>query len=315
MKLNSNFDGESISIVIPCFNEESNIATLYGRVIKVVDTLHIPYELILVDDGSKDKTWENISMISEIDPHLVAVKLSKNHGHQLALCAGLSLSKGKLIAVLDADLQDPPELLPQMIEIISSGVDVVYGKRKERRGESSFKLLSAFMFYRIINFLSDVTIPKDTGDFRVMTRRVVDIINSMPENQRFIRGMVSWVGFNQRAFLYERDPRFSGFTSYSLKSMMGLALDAITGFSVKPLRLASYLGVFLAFISLMALTFILFQYSAGKPVAGWTSIISVQILLGSIQLIVLGVMGEYLGRIYTQSKARPLFIIEDVLNG
>lgn len=254
-----------------------------------------------------------MSKLTEIDKHLVAVNLSRNHGHQLALSAGLKICRGDRVFIIDADLQDPPELLGKMMERLDSGCDVVFGQRIERKGETMLKKTSAFAFYRLLNRMADINIPRDTGDFRLMSRRTVNILNSMPEHHRFIRGMVSWIGLRQEAFLYERASRFAGESKYPLSKMIRFAVDAITGFSVRPLRAASYLGIYFGIITLFLLTYVLIQYFLGKTVAGWASLAVIILTLGSVQLFVIGIMGEYLGRLYIEAKGRPLFIIDEVV--
>lgn len=302
-----------MSVVIPCYNEEDNLEELHRRVGSICHaTVGDAYEFVLVNDGSKDGTWQRLASLAEDDPHVVAVNLSRNHGHQLALSAGLHVCRGQRILIMDADLQDPPELLPQMMARMDAGADVVYGQRIRRQGETAFKKLTAALFYRLLSHLADVDIPVDTGDFRLMSRRALDVLNSMPENHRFIRGMVSWIGFRQEALPYERPARFSGKTKYSLFKMVSFALDAITGFSVRPLRFASYLGGGCGLAGLLLLIYVLKSWLAGNTVQGWTSLVAVVLVMGSGQLLVAGVIGEYLGRLYIESKRRPLFIIQEI---
>jgi dolichol-phosphate mannosyltransferase len=246
---------------------------------------------------------------------VVVVNLTRNFGHQLALSAGLTVCRNELVFVLDDDLQDPPELLTPMLQLIEQGADVVYGQRRARAGESAFKKASAAAFYRLLDRMSAVRVPLDTGDFRLMTRRVVDALNAMPEQHRFMRGMVSWVGFRQVPLLYDRDVRYSGETKYSLRKLITLAIDALTGFSVIPLRLSMYLGIFGAVVSFAVLLYSVVSYFLMSIEPGWTSIISVVLFVGSVNMIMLGIMGEYIGRIFMQSKQRPLFLIESVTRG
>jgi dolichol-phosphate mannosyltransferase len=271
------------------------------------------YEIVLVNDASRDRTWELIVDLVEKDPNLVGVSLTRNHGHQLALTAGLNLCAGERVFIIDADLQDPPELLGEMMRLMDTGADVVYGRRKQRRGEGPFKKLSAAAFYRVFNHMADLKLPVDTGDFRLMSRRAVELLNQMPEHQRFIRGLVSWIGLNQVPLVYERDRRFAGQTNYPFVKMLGLALDAITSFSIKPLRLATYLGLISAVFALGAMVYTLYSWLYLGAVQGWTSVMSVLLLLGSAQLIILGLIGEYLGRLYMESKRRPLFMIDRII--
>lgn len=302
-----------LSAVVPCYNEQDGVEELYRRLSRTCrDTVGDSHEIVLVNDGSRDGTLAALQALADRDPHVVVVNLSRNHGHQLALTAGLSVACGDLIFILDADLQDPPELLPEMLARIEDGADVVYGQRRERAGESAFKKLSAKAFYRLISRLSAVDIPVDTGDFRLMTRRVLEVLAAMPEQHRFVRGMVSWVGFRQEPLLYDRDPRFAGETKYPLRKMIGFASDALTGFSVVPLRLAFYLGLLGGLASVALLLYSLIAYMLDDTVTGWTSMMTVVLFVSSIQMIMLGILGEYVGRIFMQSKQRPLFVIESV---
>jgi polyisoprenyl-phosphate glycosyltransferase len=303
-----------LSVVVPCYNEEEGVRELHRRVTAVCQScVGDAYELVLVNDGSSDATWKLMCELSELDKNIVAVNLSRNHGHQLALSAGLQMCRGERVFIIDADLQDPPELLSKMMERMDGGCDVVFGQRIKREGETAFKKASAFAFYRLLNRMVDIDIPGDTGDFRLMNRRAVDILNSMPEHHRFIRGMVSWIGMRQEALPYERAARFAGETKYPLSKMIRFAIDAITGFSVRPLRLASYLGFCFGIVTLLLLIYVLVAYFLGHTVGGWTSLAVIILALGSVQLFVVGVMGEYLGRLYIESKRRPLFIIQEVV--
>lgn len=303
-----------LSVVVPCYNEEEGLRELHRRVSAVCRSyVNEDYEFVLVNDGSKDNTWGTMQRLAESDNHVVAVNLSRNHGHQLALTAGLQLCRGDRIFVLDADLQDPPELLPQMMARMDAGSDVVFGQRIKRQGETVFKRTSAFVFYRLLNRIVDIDIPPDTGDFRLMSRRALDILNSMPEHHRFIRGMVSWIGMRQEAVPYERAARFVGETKYPLHKMIRFAIDAITGFSIRPLRIATYVGLAFGFVALLMLAYVIVAYFLGHTVEGWTSLAVIILAIGSVQLFVAGVIGEYLGRLYIESKGRPLFIIREVL--
>lgn len=307
--------GLKLSVVVPCYNEEAGVHELHRRVSAVCRAcVDESYELILVNDGSSDATWSRMGEISGGDKQVVAINLSRNHGHQLALSAGLQMSRAERIFVIDADLQDPPELLPQMMMRMDQGCDVVFGQRIKREGETMFKKVSAYAFYRLLDRMVDIDIPTDTGDFRLMSRRSVDLLNSMPEHHRFIRGMVSWIGLRQEALPYERAPRFAGETKYPLSKMIRFAIDAITGFSVRPLRLASYFGICFGIATLLMLSYVVIHYFLGRSVEGWTSLAVIILALGSVQLFVAGVMGEYLGRLYIESKQRPLFIIQEVLS-
>lgn len=303
-----------LSVVVPCYNEEVGIGELHRRTSGVCEAcVGDSYELVLVNDGSRDATWSAMKELSRMDGHVVAIDLSRNFGHQLALSAGLQMCRGERVFILDADLQDPPEILPQMMTRMDEGFDVVFGQRTRREGETVFKRASAYAFYRLLDRMVDIKIPTDTGDFRLMSRRAVDILNGMPEHHRFIRGMVSWIGLRQDAVRYERAPRFAGETKYPLSKMIRFAIDAITGFSVRPLRVASYMGILSGLAALLLLLYVLIHYFTGYSVEGWTSLAVIVLLLGSAQLMVAGVIGEYLGRLYIESKGRPLFIIQEVV--
>ena len=304
----------ALSVVVPCFNETEVLGELYRRVSAVCQSLFgNDYELILVDDGSRDGTREAIGRLAKQDDCVVGVVLSRNHGHQLALTAGLRVCRGRRILIIDADLQDPPELLADMLPHLENGADVVYGKRVHRDGETAFKRGTASLFYRLLDRLVDIDIPRDTGDFRLMSRRALDIFNAMPEQHRFVRGMVSWIGLRQVAFPYHRQPRVAGETKYPLSKMLRFAADAITGFSIQPLRLALLMGAVFGGAGLVMLLYTLVVWASGATIAGWTSLMVIVLLLGSTQLFVLGVMGEYLGRLYMEAKRRPLFVIEEII--
>jgi len=303
----------ALSVVAPCYNEEGVLHELHRRLTEVcTGIIGEGYEIVLVDDGSKDATRSIIAETCDADPHVVGVFLSRNHGHQLALTAGLNVCRGERILIIDADLQDPPELLGDMMALMDEGADVVYGQRVARDGESGFKKITAAMFYSLLGNMVDVEIPPNTGDFRLMSRRALDELNRLPEQHRFIRGLVSWVGFKQVPLKYHRHARFAGSTHYPLKAMIRFAIDAITGFSVVPLKLATYLGVFAALVGVIMMGWTAYSYFAGIAIRGWTTIVAPMLILGSTQLLVLGVIGEYLGRLYMQSKNRPLFIIEEI---
>lgn len=303
-----------LSVIAPCYNEQAGLYELHRRVSDACrDVVGESYEIVLVNDGSYDRTWAAMVELAAGDPHVVAVDLSRNFGHQLALSAGLSLCRGRRCFIVDADLQDPPELLGAMMARMDSGCDVVYGQRVRRNGETAFKKATAHIFYRFLERLADVKIPKDTGDFRLMSWRAVDALNTMPEHHRFIRGMVSWVGMRQEAITYERAPRLAGETKYPLSKMIHFAIDAITGFSIRPLRLATYLGFVCSLVTVIAMFYVLCSYLAHWTVSGWTSLTLLILAFASVQFILLGVMGEYIGRVYIKSKRRPLFIIQEVL--
>ena len=303
-----------ISIVVPCFNEAECLATLHARLTAVGRSVASDdYEILLVNDGSRDDSWAMMEALAAEDPHLVVVNLSRNHGHQLALTAGLDLCRGDLILIIDADLQDPPELLGAMLETMRrDGADVVYGLRRSRVGESAFKRATAHGFYRLLASATDVDIPLDTGDFRLMTRRALNVLLAMPEQARFIRGMVAWIGFKQVPLPYDRDERFAGSSKYPIGKMVRFALDALTSFSSAPLKLASHAGLALSFGSLLIVAYILYGWATGRSAPGWTSVMLVVVVLGAVQMFVLGLMGEYIGRLYSQAKQRPLYIVQAV---
>ena len=304
-----------LSVVIPCFNEQEALLTTYQRVKATCESLGVgEYELIFVNDGSIDQTWSLILKISKYDRCVVGVDLARNFGHQIALSAGLSVSKGDRVFVLDADLQDPPELLNEMMDTMDEGYDVVYGKRVTRRGESFFKKMSAFAFYRILSYFSNVTIPVDTGDFRLMSRRVVDGLKGMPEQYRFIRGLVAWQGYKQCGIDYERHPRVAGTSKYPFFKMIAFAFDAISGFSIAPVRLASFMALVFSLLSLILSVHAVASWLFLNAVPGWSSTALAISALGAIQLVCIGVIGEYVGRIYMEVKARPLFLINDIVS-
>jgi dolichol-phosphate mannosyltransferase len=304
-----------LSVVVPCYNEEKVLPELHSRLTTVCRTcLGDDYEIILVSDGSRDQTWPKIKALSVRDPHVVGVNLSRNFGHQLALTAGLSICRGVRILILDADLQDPPELLPDMLALADQGADVVYGQRRTRDGETWFKKTSAALFYRLLRRMADIDIPVDSGDFRLMSRRAMEALQSMPEQYRFIRGMVTWVGYKQVALPYDRAERFADVSKYSFRKMVFFSLDAITGFSTRPLRMAIYAGVALALLSIVMISFTFYSWMVGDVVAGWSSVMTVMLILGSANMLFLGVIGEYLGRLFMEAKRRPLFVIEEIVH-
>jgi glycosyltransferase involved in cell wall biosynthesis len=304
----------SLSVVVPCYNQEDGLQELHRRTAVACRSLVAEsYELILVDDGSRDKTWPGITALFEQNPHVVGVKLSRNYGHQLALSAGLSIVRGNLVLIIDDDLQDPPELMRPMYDLMrETSADVVYGQRRSRAGETRFKTKTAALFYRLLSKATDLDIPLDTGDFRLMTRRVADILAHMPERDRFIRGMVAWLGFRQVPFLYDRDPRFAGTTQYTFRKLLSFAVDAIVSFSILPLRIATYLGALLTLVLGIVGLYAIISHIISGIAPGWASLVLLIVGASAAQLMVLGVIGEYVGRIYLQSKQRPLFLIADL---
>lgn len=305
-----------VSIVAPCYNEEAVVEEFCRRALEAGRAVAAgSFEVVLVDDGSRDATWTHIEALSAAHPEVVGVRLMRNHGHELASTAGIASSRGERILLIDADLQDPPELLAQMMEIMDKGADVVYGQRGSRKGESWLKLTTASSFYRLLGWMASVEIPADTGDFRLMTRRVADLLLSMPERDRFLRGMVSWIGGRQVPLVYERDERFAGETKYSYAKLFRLALDAITGFSTRPLRLASWAGLFTSLVAVCLLIYTLYSWEAGWAISGWASTMVAITVFSSVQLLTLGILGEYIGRLVQQSKGRPLYMVDRVVRG
>jgi polyisoprenyl-phosphate glycosyltransferase len=307
-----------ISVVAPCFNEEQGIGEFVRRVCAACEKACGPrrsFEVVLVNDGSRDGTWAAMQEVASEHPQVVCVNLSRNHGHQLALTAGLHVCRGERVLIIDADLQDPPEVLGDMLSLMDRGFDVVYGQRRRRVGETRMKLLTATLFYRLIERLADVPIPRDSGDFRLMSRRALDVLLSMPERHRFIRGMVSWIGFAQTPLQYDRDARYAGETKYPYRKMVRFALDAITGFSTRPLAWASTAGFVFAMLAAGLFVYSIVSWLVWETAPGWTSLMAAMALFSSVQLVVLGIFGEYLGRLYDQSKGRPLFIIESIVTG
>ncbi len=304
-----------ISIVVPCYNEQEVFAETYKRLTATfsqLDPSKYQYEIIFVNDGSRDNTLEQIKGVIAMDSRVKGINFSRNFGHQIAITAGLDNCQGAAAVVIDADLQDPPAVILQMIEKWEEGFDVVYGKRMERAGESTFKLLTAKWFYRFINRLSDVDIPLDTGDFRLMDRNALNQFLSMRESYRFVRGMVAWIGFNQISVEYDREVRFAGSTKYPLKKMLRLASDAILSFSTTPLKVASFVGFITSIIAFVGIVYSLYmRLFTDNFVEGWTLLMISILLIGGIILLVLGIIGEYVGRIYGEIKKRPLYIIKD----
>lgn len=304
-----------LSIVAPCYNEQDGIEEFHRRIgAAAKELVGEDYELLFVNDGSRDATWAVMRKLVACDPRLVLINLARRHGHQLALTAGLEMCGGDRVLTIDSDLQDPPELLAEMWRLMDDErVDIVYGLRGERFGETRFKRWTAALFYWLLQRVGDADIPSNAGDFRLMTRRVVDVLKSMPERHRFIRGMISWIGFRQIALRYNRNPRFAGSSQYPLSRMIILALDALTGFSIAPLRLASYAGFLVGVLGLLMLVYTLGSWATGRVVDGWTSLTTIVLILGSLQLILFGLLGEYIGRMYIELKQRPLFTIDRIV--
>jgi len=301
------------SVVAPCWNEEGNLHELYRRASEVLEQTGENWELVLINDGSTDNTLELIKELHAADPRIHYVDFARNFGHQIAVTAGMNYAQGEAVILIDADLQDPPELILEMIEKWKEGYQVVYAIRSERQGETWFKLFTAKLFYRIIYRITDVNIPLDTGDFRLMDRKVVDRLKEMKEHRRFIRGMTSWVGFKQTGVYYVREERFAGETKYPLRTMMKFAIDAITGFSYFPLQLATWIGFSIGILSALFIVVVIIARLSGnqETFEGQATTLIMVLFLGSIQLISLGIAGEYLGRIYDEVRGRPLYVVND----
>lgn len=306
-----------ISVVIPMYQEEAVVKECYKRMSDLLGNLeNYEYELICINDGSKDNTLQYLEQIAEQDKKVKVISFARNFGHQNAVVAGVEYAKGDAIVIIDADLQDPPELIPQMLKLWEDGNEVVYGKRISREGESAFKLFTAKIFYKTINALADIEIPKNVGDFRLVDRKLVDIINSMPEHNKFLRGLWGWIGFKQIPLEYERKERFAGKTKYPLKKMLRLASDGIIGFSTKPLKIVGALGMGAIVISIIILIYSIASYifNLNTLSPGWTSIMVTITLFSGVQLLSIWIMSEYIGKIYDESKARPQYIIDKKIN-
>lgn len=301
------------SIVAPVFNEEETLPNFYERIVAVMDALNEPFEILLVNDGSRDSSFQIMKNLHKQDPRVHVIDFSRNFGHQIAISAGLDYAQGQAVIIIDSDLQDPPEVIPRLIERWKNGAEVVYAQRVKRVGETKFKLVTASLFYRLIRSITSVDIPRDVGDFRLMDRRVVDALVSMREHHRFMRGLSAWVGFRQEAVPYDRQERFAGKTKYPLKRMIHFSLDAITSFSHLPLQLATTFGFILASISLVGIIVAAFLRLFVGAIVGQASTLILVLFLGGVQLIFLGIIGEYLGRIYDEVRARPLYIVHHVL--
>jgi dolichol-phosphate mannosyltransferase len=300
------------SIVAPIYNELDNLDELYRRVREVMSAQRGAWELVLVDDGSTDGSTERIRALARQDKHVRPVIFARNFGHQIAITAGWDYARGEAVIIIDADLQDPPEVIPEMIARWKEGFEVVYAVRAEREGETWFKRLSAAAFYRIIHRITDVKMPVDTGDFRLMDRKVVDVLKTMRERHRFPRGMSAWVGFRQVGVVYKRAARRAGVTKWPFRKMLKLALNAITGFSYFPLQLATYVGFVAAALSILAIPVVIFMRLAGHSAfLGQATTLIAVLFLGGVQLISLGVLGEYIGRIYDEAKGRPLYVVRE----
>lgn len=302
------------SLIIPIYNEQETISEMYRRVSAVMDRLDGETELVLINDGSRDKSLSMMRELHQRDRRVCYLSFARNFGHQIAVTAGLNFVRGQVIVILDADLQDPPELIPDMLEKWRQGYQVVYAQRTKRRKESWFKRSTAFFFYRLLKSLADVDIPTDTGDFCLMDRSVVDLLNQMPERNRYIRGLRSWVGFQQTAIQFERDPRFAGDVKYTFRKSLSLAVNSLVSFSRVPLRIASYVGLISAAFSIVMACLVLYWrlVQPDSPVTGFATIAIAVFFIGSVQLICIGILGEYIGRIYEEVKGRPLYTLAEV---
>jgi dolichol-phosphate mannosyltransferase len=300
------------SIVVPAYNEENTLAEFYARLAKVLQSLDGGSEILFVNDGSTDETEKILQQLHHKDPRVRILHLSRNFGHQVAITAGIDLAQGRACLIMDADLQDPPEVIPEMIRLWHAGFEVVYGLRKKRLGESRFKLATASLFYKALKRLAHIEIPQNVGDFRLLDRKVVDALKTLPERNRFVRGLVSWVGFRQTDLLYERDGRFAGETKYPFLKMLKFALDGITSFSATPLRLATWMGLLCSFASFLLILWVIgAKLFTDRTVLGWASLMVVVLLIGGVQLLTIGILGEYIGRIFDEAKQRPLYLIRE----
>ncbi len=307
-----------LSVIVPCYNEEAVLRATHERLVSVLRAIaDLEFEIIYVDDGSLDQTPQILGELHSVDENVRVLRLSRNFGHQVAVTAGLEQAAGDAVVIIDADLQDPPEVITEMVQRWREGVHVAYGNRIERAGESRFKLWTAKIFYRLINLLSETKMPLDTGDFRLMDRKVVDVLLAMPERGRFLRGMVSWIGFRQAAVTYERQPRPAGSSKYPLFKMIRFAMDGIMSFSVLPLKLAAWTGLMTIWLALAGIIFaVVVRLYGGYDLRlgrGWASLFVAVLFMGGVQLLCLGIIGEYLGRIYTEVKRRPLYAVQERL--
>lgn len=305
-----------LSVVIPVYNEAEVIGEMYRRLTRVASVLpDLDYELVVVDDGSRDASYPALLAIAQADPRLRVLKLSRNFGHQTAITAGIDVARGDAVVIIDADLQDPPEVIPEMIARWREGFDVVYGVRAKRSGETMMKVATASVFYRMLDRMTNISIPVDAGDFRLMSRRAADQLRAMREKDRFVRGLISWIGFRQTSVVYQREARFAGKTKYPFGKMLKFAIDGLTSFSTAPLKLATWMGYLASAFAFVYLASVFVQKWLGKTIEGWATIMVAMLFMGGVQLICLGIMGEYIGRIFTEAKQRPLYVVEEFVNG
>jgi len=303
-----------ISLVVPVFNESEVLSAFYDRAVSTLSALEgFDYEILFVDDGSKDDSYRQLTRYAEVNPCVRVLKFSRNFGHQIAITAGIDHAKGDCVVVIDADLQDPPEVIASMIDRWRQGFDVVYGVRSEREGEGAMKLITASAYYRLLERLTNVKIPPDVGDFRLMSRRAVDQLKKLREKDRFVRGLVSWIGFNQTGVTYSRDKRYAGETKYPYRKMIKFAFDGITSFSTAPLKLATWSGYGASLLAFLYLISVFVQKLLGYTVQGWATIMVALLFLGGVQLVCIGILGEYLGRIFNEVKPRPMYVLEETL--
>ncbi|WP_204250403.1 glycosyltransferase family 2 protein [Synechocystis sp. CACIAM 05] len=310
---NGDRQGPMYSLIVPIYNEEDNIPVLYERLKAVMDQLGST-ELVLINDGSGDRSLEMIRALHDQDKRVCYLSFARNFGHQVAVTAGLNFARGQAVIILDADLQDPPELVPQLVERWQAGYSVVYAQRVKRRQESWFKRLTAYGFYRLLQRLADVRIPADTGDFCLMDRQVVDLLNTMPERNRYIRGLRAWVGFPQTGVKFERDPRHAGEVKYTFRKSLRLAINSLVSFSIVPLRLATYLGLLAALLAIAMMILVLYWRLSenNSPLDGFATVVIANLFFGAVQLICIGILGEYIGRIYDEVKGRPLYTLAEM---
>jgi dolichol-phosphate mannosyltransferase len=308
-------DRPEVSVVVPAFNEQENIVPMYQRVIGALEGPVNGMEIIYVDDGSVDATWQEIRELAARDSRVRGLRFARNFGHQAALTAGVDAARGAAVVIIDADLQDPPEVIPEMIERWREGFEVVYGQREHREGETWFKRATAKLFYRVMQSITNIRIPVDTGDFRLMGSRAVAAFRALPERNRFIRGLVSWIGFRQTAVVYRRQARHAGETKYPFRKMLRFALDGITSFSFLPLRLATVVGFLVSLLSFTYIVIVLVLKSLGINYPGYTSMMASILFLGGVQLVMIGILGEYLARVFDEVKRRPLYLVGDSTDG
>jgi dolichol-phosphate mannosyltransferase len=307
--------GQLLSLVVPVYNEAEVIGVFYERATAALSVLgDLTYEILFIDDGSRDGSYAQLAAFAAKDPHVRVLKFSRNFGHQIAITAGIDHARGDSVVIIDADLQDPPDVIASMVAEWRKGSDVVYGVRSDREGETFIKLKTASLYYRLLGRLTKIDIPPNVGDFRLLSRRVVDHLKGLREKDRFVRGLVSWIGFKQTGVLYKRDRRYAGETKYPFRKMLKFAFDGITAFSTVPLKVATWTGYASAALAVLYLLSVLIQKLLGYTVDGWATIMVAMLFMGSVQLICLGILGEYLGRVFNEVKPRPMYVIEEELN-